>query len=82
MRLIGMKSVFPGLGSDFLLCMDAGINKILRSPLQYPLIYKNVRRALIRRFPYEVFFVQERDRIVVLSVSHFKRNPKRWQGGI
>lgn len=69
----------PGLGSEFLLCVDATFSAILRSPQQYPRIHRIVRRALTRRFPYEVFFVEDDERVVVLSVFHAKRNPKRWQ---
>ncbi len=68
-----------GLGSEFLLCLDAVFNAILHSPQQYPQAHKIVRRALTRRFPYEVFFIEEDERIIVLSVFHAKRNPKRWQ---
>lgn len=69
----------PGLGSEFLLCVDATLNSILRHPQQYPHVHRVVRRALTRRFPYEVFFVDDAERVVVLSVFHAKRNPKRWQ---
>ena len=30
-----------GLGSDFLLCIDAIFNSVSRSPKQYPIVYKN-----------------------------------------
>ena len=69
----------PGLGSEFLLSVDAIFNSILRSPQQYPKVHKSIRRALTRRFPYGIFFVQEGKRIVVLAVFHAKRDPKRWQ---
>ncbi len=69
----------PGLGSDFLLCVDAVLNAILRNPEHYPRVHRIVRRVLTRRFPYEVFFVEDDERIVVLSVFHAKRNPKRRQ---
>ena len=49
----------PGLGSEFLLCVDAAFNAILRSPYQYPRVHKIVRRALTRRFPFKVFFVED-----------------------
>jgi len=68
-----------GLGSDFLLCVDAVFDAIQRTPQQYPRVHSVVRRALIRRFPYEVFFLEDDERIVVLSVFHAKRNPKRWK---
>ncbi len=69
----------PGLGSEFLLCVDAVFSAILRSPRQFPQVHKIVRRALTRRFPYEVFFIENHERIVVLAVFHAKRDPKRWR---
>ena len=68
-----------GLGSDFLLCIDAIFNSISRSPKQYPIVYKNIRRAISRRFPYEVFYVENEDKVIILAVFHAKRNPKTWQ---
>jgi plasmid stabilization system protein ParE len=69
----------PGLGSEFLLCVDAVLHAILRDPHRWPQVHRIVRRALTRRFPYEVFFVEDEERVVVLSVFHAKRNPRSWQ---
>lgn len=68
-----------GLGSEFLLCIDAVFSAVLRGPERFPRVHRVVRRALMRRFPYEVFFVEDAERVVVLSVFHAKRNPKQWQ---
>lgn len=68
-----------GLGAEFLLNVDATMNAILRNPQQFSVVYKNLRRALTRRFPYQVLFVVEDSRIIVIAVFHGKRNPKRWQ---
>lgn len=67
-----------GLGSDFLLNVDAAFHSILRNPRQFPVVHNNLRRALIRRFPYQIFFVLEEKRVVVLAVFHAKRNPRLW----
>ena len=69
----------PRLGYEFLLCVDAVFHAIQRNPQQWPQVHRVVRRALTRRFPYEVFFVEDHERIVVLSVFHASRNPKTWQ---
>ncbi|MBA4419352.1 MAG: addiction module toxin RelE [Syntrophus sp. (in: bacteria)] len=69
----------PGLGSEFLLVLDAAFNSILRNHLIYPEVHKIVRRALTRRFPFAVFFIVEEARVVVLSVFHVKRNPDEWK---
>lgn len=68
-----------GLGSEFLLVLDAVFNSILRDPDVYPQVYKQVRRALTRRFPFAVFFLAEKNRVVVLSVFHVRRNPRVWK---
>jgi toxin ParE1/3/4 len=69
----------PGLGASFLLCVDAVFRGVVRDPERWPRIHREARRALTRRFPYEVFFVEDEERVVVLSVFHAKRNPKSWQ---
>lgn len=68
-----------GLGGNFLLNVDAALRSVQRYPLQYPVIYRNARRCLVRRFPYGVYYVVEERRIVVLAVFHAKRDPKSWQ---
>ena len=68
-----------GLGSQFLLSVDAALSSIQRTPELYPVIHKNVRRSLIRRFPYGVFYVAEQDRIVILAVLHARRDPQSWK---
>ncbi len=50
-----------GLGAEFLLSADTCFNSILRNPYTYPQVYKSARRALLRRFPYQVLFVEERE---------------------
>jgi toxin ParE1/3/4 len=69
----------PGLGSEFLLCVDAALNAMQRNPEMHATLHKDVRRALVRRFPFGVFDVVEESRIVVLAVFHAKRDPRGWQ---
>jgi len=69
----------PGLGSDFLLSIDAALSSIQRTPKMYRTVYKDVRRGLVRRFPYGIFYVVEEGRIVVLGILHAGRDPKTWQ---
>ena len=68
-----------GLGADFLLCFEDALEKMCRNPEVYPLVYKRLRRGLIRRFPYGVFYVVEGNRIVIVGVFHARRDPKRWE---
>jgi hypothetical protein len=45
-----------GLGEEFLRLFYAYTNEIPRNPLLYPVVYKNFRRRLLRRFPYAIYF--------------------------
>lgn len=69
----------PGLGSELLLTANTTFESILHNPEQFPIIHDTVRRALLQRFPYGVYFVLEPEQIVVIAFFHGKRNPKRWQ---
>ncbi len=68
-----------GLGSEFLISVDATVHAIVRNPRQFAKIHKDVRRALLHRFPYGVFFLVEDTRIIIIAFFHAKRNPKRWK---
>lgn len=69
----------PGLGMEFLAEIQLLIQRIANTPEQFPMLYRDVRKAVARRFPYCIYF-RERDRhIVVLAVFHSARNPAVWQ---
>ena len=68
----------PGLGSDFVRSVDACVQLIRRHPEISPVVYRNIRQGVIRRFPYSVFYIPTEEKIIVLSVFHSSREPKRW----
>jgi len=72
----------PGLGGDFLFAFDAVLSSVLNNPLLHPALYRGIRRALLRRFPYQVLFLPEEDVITVIAVFHGARDPRRWQDRI
>ena len=68
-----------GLGHEFLDSVLDGFKSISATPLRYPLIRGRIRRALISRFPFGIYFTMEKSHIVVLAVMHGTRHPRRWQ---
>ena len=66
-----------GLGLEFIRAVDSLFNSIIRNPQAFPVVYERARRALTRKFPYEVFFMVDADSVVVLAVFHAKRNLQR-----
>ena len=67
-----------GLGAEFVRVVDAAFSAIARSPFRFPEVHPPVRRAVLRRFPYAIMFRVTKEEIVVLSVFHSRRDPKRW----
>ncbi len=68
-----------GLGVEFLDRIDVIFQAIARNPRQFRVVYRNVRRALTRHFPYGVFYLENDTSITVLAVFHSRRDPTRWQ---
>jgi toxin ParE1/3/4 len=69
----------PGLGTDFLAVIERSLKSIQENPARFPVMYRNVHRALMRRFPYGIFYFLEEESIVVLAVLHTARNPSKWR---
>ena len=70
----------PGLGRRFRAAVDAVVQRMSASPRQFPVIYKNVRRALLRRFPFALMFVIEADEsLTVIACFHGSRDPAHWK---
>ena len=68
-----------GLGLEFTLSVEETLDRIRRTPHVHAEIYKGVRRASTRRFPYGVFYRLVGDSVVVIAVMHSSRDPRRWQ---
>ena len=68
-----------GLGAEFLRAADACLSGVLRSPEAYQVVHGEIRRALLRRFPYALFYLVRENTIIVLACFHVKRSPVDWQ---
>jgi plasmid stabilization system protein ParE len=69
----------PGLGDAFADEIEAGIDFILKNPQLNRLIQDAVRRYLVHRFPYGIYYTIEKDVVVIWAVKHLRREPDYWQ---
>jgi toxin ParE1/3/4 len=69
----------PGLGEDFLRCVEACVLAIQRQPRMFPVALDDFRRGLIRRFPYEIFYESADDQLIIYSVFHCSQDPEKWR---
>jgi toxin ParE1/3/4 len=68
-----------GLGDAFVDEVEAGIGVILNEPGVWRGIEDDVRRYLIRRIPYGIYYTVEDEVIVIWAVKHLHRDPDYWQ---
>lgn len=70
----------PGLGNEFLIAVEQVFHAVLENPCRYRVVYRDTRRAHVRRFPYGVFYRPVGDDVVVVACFHGRRDPRRWVG--
>lgn len=68
-----------GLGMAFERAVDASLAAIMRNPTTYPVVYNQLRRALLRRFPYSLYYLLMERKVVIVACLHSSRDPKEWQ---
>ena len=69
----------PGLGLEFGRAVDAALAAIRRHPEAYPVVEEDIRRAILRRFPYQLLYYCEGADLVVLACYHHRRDPQGWR---
>ena len=67
------------LGDDFLDEVRRTLGLIRENPFLYQEVEQGVHRALVRRFPYSVYFFVSIDLITVVAVLHLSRRPGTWK---
>ena len=67
------------LDKQFLKVINQAFQLILDNPLSFPLVKNNIRKFVIKDFPFNVFYITDKEIIYILAVFHMKRDPKKWK---
>ena len=65
-----------GLGGEFRAEIDGVLRLINEWPLGFPEVHRGIRRAVLRRFPYLVYYRVEPKRALVIAALHSSRDPR------
>ena len=74
------ESETDGLGHRFLSAVQAAVTEVQQHPEASPIIDRDVRCKVLRKFPYSIMFSIKPDRIRILAVVNQKRRPFYWRG--
>jgi hypothetical protein len=59
--------------------MYSTIERTMAFPKAWPVIEEDIRRSLIRRFPYGILYSEEKEGIYIMAVMHLHTNPEYWK---
>jgi plasmid stabilization system protein ParE len=68
-----------GLGEEFLDVVGATLESIRAHPESAPVVLRDIRRQLLRRFPYGLFYRLIQGQVLVVACLHAKRSPRVWR---
>lgn len=72
--LMWHESEQSGLAQRFYKSFENAINRIKKNPHAFSDVIPGVKRILLKKFPYKVFYSISENKIFVLGISHAKRS--------
>ncbi len=73
------EKIEAGLGYDFAIEVYTTIQRSVTYPKAWPILADDIRRSLVRRFPYGVLYSEEPESIFILAVMNLHRDPDYWK---
>lgn len=73
------EDIEPGLGYDFAIEVHSTIIRSVNFPKAWTALEGDVRRSLVRRFPYGILYSEEEGGIFIVAVMHLHRKPGYWK---
>ena len=70
------EQIGPKFADQFTSAVDQAVSLLAENPLAFQALHRSVRRVLLHRFPYALFFVIRETKVVVLAVLHQSRDPR------
>ena len=72
------RKIDPRLAEDFITAIDEGILAIRANPRTWRALGKNIRRYLVRRFPFGIYYTHHVDSVTIWAVFHLSQKPDKW----
>ncbi len=69
----------PGLGVEFRAALMKAEHLLSNTPTAFPIVHRTLRRILLHRFPYSVYFVISGETVQIWGCIHQARHPSAWR---
>ena len=71
-----------GLGPEFAAEVQRVFDRVSANPLMHAAVFADIRKGVVRRFPFCVFYRPHADRVEIIAVFHNSRDPSVWQSRV
>ena len=68
----------PEIADAFFQRINISLEIIRRSPLAFQKIHKSLRRVIVKKFPFVIYYQVVGHTIRIIAIFHTSRNPKVW----
>lgn len=69
----------PGLQHRFTAAIEETIGRILEHSERWRMIEPDIRRCLVKKFPFSVIYSVQGDVVYVIAIAHGSREPGYWK---
>ena len=73
------RAINPQLAQSFVHEIEKSIKHIQLNPVAWIMVEDDVRRCLVQRFPFGIYFTIESDHFLIVAVMHLSRQPGYWK---
>ncbi|MCD4790241.1 MAG: type II toxin-antitoxin system RelE/ParE family toxin [Bacteroidales bacterium] len=67
------------IANSFFQQIDYGLTTISENPFYFQKAHKDIRRFVVRKFPFVIYYFVQDKNIKVVSIFHTSRNPQIWK---
>lgn len=68
----------PKVADFFFQRISLSLEAIRSNPLLSPLVYKTIRKFVVKKFPFIIYYQIKETTIRVIAIFHTSRNPQIW----
>lgn len=73
------EEIEAGLGYDFAVEVYSTIQRSVAYPKAWSILEGEIRRSLVRRFPYGVLYSEGQEGLFIVAVMNLHRDPDYWK---
>ena len=69
----------PSAARSFLVAVDLAITSIANDPARFLRVDERHQACSVVKFPFQIVYRHEKDRVVIIAIAHAKRRPGYWR---